>query len=349
MKNVKGVEDLLKISNKAKLITSIISKIFVAMLLGASVLGAVVFVQYKPVYMVTYGDEELGFAQSKKTLQKNIENYVQHGDADNVGYVILKEKPEYVLKLAKKDITTNDEEIYNYIKDQCDVYYKVYAVESNDVEVCRVETLSLAQEIVDTANAEQKNYAKKATLTISEKYEKEIESTTTDVKVAVADIITPVKKLNAEISRVYSTPASATVVSSEVLAALRADNRELHFKLPLDSYVITSKYGWRRNGTEFHTGIDYANSVGTPIHASEDGIVTSAKWSGNYGYLVKVQHSGGFETYYAHCSRFNVEVGDEVKQGDVIAYVGSTGRSTGPHVHFEIRYEGKYMNPEDIL
>ena len=68
---------------------------------------------------------------------------------DQVEKFFEKEKPEYVLKLAKKDITTNDEEIYNYIKDQCDVYYKVYAVESNDVEVCRVETLSLAQEIVD--------------------------------------------------------------------------------------------------------------------------------------------------------------------------------------------------------
>ena len=149
MKNGKGVDDLLRISNKAKLITSIVSKIFVAMLLGGTLLATVVFLQYKPVYTVTYGEEELGYAQNKKALQKNIDNYLQYGDGDNIGYVILKEKPEYSLKLAKKDVETDDEGIYNYIKEQCDVYYKVYAVESNDTEVCRVETLALAQEIVD--------------------------------------------------------------------------------------------------------------------------------------------------------------------------------------------------------
>lgn len=67
---------------------------------------------------------------------------------------------------------------------------------------------------------------------------------------------------------------------------------------------------------------------------------------GNYGYLVKVQHSGGYETYYAHCSKLVAEVGDEVNKGDIIAYVGSTGRSSGPHVHLEIRYDGKTLDPE---
>ena len=206
----------------------------------------------------------------------------------------------------------------------------------------------MAQEIVDKANEEQKNYTKKATLTISEKYEKEYE-VSSDVEVAVADIIAPVKKLNAEITKIYTTPSTGLTVSAEVLAALKESSKELNFTLPLESYVITSRYGWRRNGTEFHTGIDYAAPLGTPIHAAEDGVVTCAQWSGNYGYLVKIQHAGGFETYYAHCSRFAVSVGDEVKQGDVVSYVGSTGRSTGPHVHLEIRYNGKHMNPQDML
>lgn len=344
----KGVVDLLKISNKTKLIISIFRKIAVAMLLGCSLLGTLVMIQYKPVFSVSYGEEDLGYVQSKNALQKSIDNYIQYGDSENVGYVILKEKPEYTFKLAKKDIETKDEEIYDYIISKCDVYYKVYAVESNDEEMCRVETLAMAQEIVDKVNEKQKDYVKKSTLTISEKYEKEVE-TTSDIEVAVADIFAPIKKANAEITRIYSTPSSGTKVSKEILNAMREDDRELNFLIPLESYVVTSRYGWRRNGTEFHTGVDYAASIGTPIHAAEDGIVTHAQWSGNYGYLVKVQHTGGFETYYAHCSRFNVSVGDEVKQGDVISFVGSTGRSTGPHVHFEIRYEGKHLNPEDLL
>lgn len=340
---------MLKVSNKARLITSIFGKITIAMLLGVSLFGTIVMLQYKPVYSVFYANEDLGYASSMMSLQKSIENYLQYGDSENVGYVILKEKPVYKFQLAKKNIETDDERIFAYIKDKCDVYYKMYAVESNDTEVCRVETLALAQEIVDKANEQQKKYTKKATLTISEKYEKEVDLPDVDIELAVADIIAPVKKINTEITKMYSKPASATVVSAEVLNALRQENRELNFTRPLENYVVTSRYGWRRNGTEFHTGIDYAAVIGTPIHAAEDGIVTCAKWSGNYGYLVKVQHSGGFETYYAHCSRFNVSVGDVVKQGDVVSFVGSTGRSTGPHVHFEIRYNGKHMNPEDLL
>ncbi len=338
----------MKISNKAKLITSIVGKVLTAMILAGSLLGAIIFLEYRPVYEVSYGGENLGYIGSKKNLQKNIDNYLKYGDSENVGYVILKEKPEYTFKFAKKDVETKDEQVYAYIKDKCDVYYKVYAVQSNDEEVCRVETLAMAQEIVDKANEEQKKFTKKATLTISEAYEKEVE-TSTDIELAVADIIAPVKKLNAEITKVYNTPAAATVVSKEILDAMREDNRELHFSIPVQTYVITSRYGWRRNGTEFHTGIDYAAAIGTPIYASEDGIVTCAQWKGNYGYLVKIQHTGGFETYYAHNSRFAVNVGDEVKKGDLIAYMGSTGRSTGPHVHFEIRYNGSHFNPEDVL
>lgn len=344
----KGVEDLLRISNKAKLVASIFTKIFVSMLLGCSMLIALLLVVYKPVYNVSYGDESLGYVQNKNVLQKNIDNYLKYGDSENVGYVILKEAPEYTFELAKKDLETKDEEIYAYIKDKCDVYYKVYAVESDEKEVCVVETLAMAQEIVDKVNEKQKNFSKKAELTISEKYEKEYEATS-DVELAVADVYEPINKKNAEVIRKYVQPSAGKVVSATLLAELKEKNEELNFTLPLESYVITSRFGWRRNGTDFHTGIDYAAPLGTPIHAAEDGIVTCAKWSGNYGYLVKVQHTGGYETYYAHCSRFAVSVGDEVKQGDVVSYVGSTGRSTGPHVHLEIRIDGKYINPQDLL
>ena len=169
LKTNKGVDDLLKISNKAKLISSIIIKVFVAMLLGCSLLGTIVILQYKPVYSVSYGDEDLGYAQNKNALQKSIDHYLQYGDSENVGYVILKEKLEYALKLAKKDIETNDEGIYAYIKSKCDVYYKVYAVEVDDEEKCKVETLAMAQEIVDKVNEQQKDYTKKSNLSISEK------------------------------------------------------------------------------------------------------------------------------------------------------------------------------------
>ncbi len=98
-----------------------------------------------------------------------------------------------------------------------------------------------------------------------------------------------------------------------------------------------------------HKGLDIAAPTGTHIYVAEDGIVTFADWYGGYGYLVKVQHAAGYETYYGHCSKFACSVGDEVSKGDLIAYVGSTGRSTGPHVHFEVRVNGTNYNPNLFL
>lgn len=110
---------------------------------------------------------------------------------------------------------------------------------------------------------------------------------------------------------------------------------------------ITSPFG--RRGREFHTGIDVAADRGTPIRASNSGTVTFAGRRGNYGNLVIINHGGGFETYYAHASSILVSVGDKVEKGQQIASVGTTGRTTGPHVHFEVRLNGDPQNPLSYL
>ncbi len=111
--------------------------------------------------------------------------------------------------------------------------------------------------------------------------------------------------------------------------------------------IISSRYG-NRHG-EFHTGVDFASSRGTPIKVSNTGKVVSAGWKGNYGLCVIVDHGNGVQTLYGHCSKLYVSVGQYVSKGDVIAAVGSTGRSTGPHVHFEVRINGKYTNPFNYI
>ena len=337
---------MVRVSNKTKLVVSLFGKVVLTMLIGLIFIAAIILASYKPVYTVLIDGVEKGYITSKNKMQHDIEEYLQKGDSEKVGYILLNYRPEYDFSLVRKDVETKDEEILASIIDSCDIYYKVYAVEVNDEEVCMVDSLGEAQEIVDKVNKEQEDYTRKATIKISEKYEKEF-TTVEDVEVAVNDIIAPIKKENEQVEKKYTTYASAKTVSKEALNALLNSSVELNFGYPVSEYVITSRYGWRRSG--FHTGIDYAASYGTPIYASEDGIVTVAQWSGNYGYLVKIQHSGGFETRYAHCSRFAVSVGDEVKKGDVIAYVGSTGNSTGPHVHLEIRYNGSSMDPETFV
>ena len=102
--------------------------------------------------------------------------------------------------------------------------------------------------------------------------------------------------------------------------------------------VFTSGYGWRWG--RMHKGIDIANSTGTAVHSARDGIVTYAGWSGAYGYLVEIAHGDGEFTRYAHNSRLMVSKGQVVPQGTRISLMGSTGRSTGPHLHFEIRRSG---------
>ena len=104
---------------------------------------------------------------------------------------------------------------------------------------------------------------------------------------------------------------------------------------------VTSKFGWRRY--RYHYGVDTKNQYGEPIFCVFDGIVRIARRSRTYGNFVIVRHKNGLETFYAHCSKLLVSQNQEVKAGDIIALVGSTGRSTGPHLHL-VRYKGNPIN-----
>jgi len=107
--------------------------------------------------------------------------------------------------------------------------------------------------------------------------------------------------------------------------------------------------GWGMRWGRMHYGLDYAAPTGTPIYASDGGTVITAGWHGNYGYYIKIDHGANMVTLYAHCSKLLVKAGDKVYQGQKIGLVGNTGRSTGPHCHFEIFKNGKNVNPSNYL
>lgn len=109
----------------------------------------------------------------------------------------------------------------------------------------------------------------------------------------------------------------------------------------------TSHFGPRRR--RFHYGLDLAQPTGEPIYAAFDGVVRISKRNRSYGNLVIIHHANGLETYYAHMSKRHVQAGDYVKSGDIIGLCGNTGRSYGSHLHFEIRYMGNAMNPENVI
>lgn len=123
--------------------------------------------------------------------------------------------------------------------------------------------------------------------------------------------------------------------------------KTIQFSLPVEGGYISSHYGYR--GKEFHTGTDIPRPCNTEIYASAAGTVSKAEWCGGYGRLIVIDHEDGYQTYYAHCNNYNVIAGQEVEQGDIIGYVGTSGRSTGYHLHFEIRQNGETLNPEKII
>ncbi|MBU6268394.1 MAG: M23 family metallopeptidase [Sphingomonadales bacterium] len=123
--------------------------------------------------------------------------------------------------------------------------------------------------------------------------------------------------------------------------------------MPVEGVHFTSGFGMRWHpvlgGHRQHKGVDLSAPVGTPIHAAADGVIGRADWFSSYGLYVAIEHGNALETRYGHMSRLNVAAGQFVHKGDVIGYVGTTGRSTGPHLHYEVRIAGEAVNPVPYL
>ncbi len=145
----------------------------------------------------------------------------------------------------------------------------------------------------------------------------------------------------------YQSKIEAKVLQQSVLKDMLPTER------PINAGYNSSSYGWRVdpfNGQKaFHEGLDFQANSGEPILAAADGIVITAEQTPDYGNLVKVNHGSGLETRYAHASKLMVKVGERVVKGQVVALVGSTGRSTGPHLHYEIRLNGNALDPRQYL
>ncbi|GHC99452.1 M23 family metallopeptidase [Zhihengliuella salsuginis] len=164
-------------------------------------------------------------------------------------------------------------------------------------------------------------------------------------------------KLSAERPEILADGSAADGESVRSTAAAAVDWQgadaglpgELKLAHPVASFRLTSLFGWRKNptgpGSHIHIGQDYAVSCGTPVRASEAGTVTQSAWAGHSGYRVRIDHGSGIETAYSHNSRLVAKVGDKVRQGDLIALAGTTGNSTGCHVHFEVYRDGRWTDP----
>jgi murein DD-endopeptidase MepM/ murein hydrolase activator NlpD len=124
-------------------------------------------------------------------------------------------------------------------------------------------------------------------------------------------------------------------------------------RTPLDNFRMSSSYGMRTHpvlgGLRGHKGIDLAAPTGTPVYATADGLVSKAEWFSSYGNFIAIAHGAELETRFGHLSRMAVSAGQRVRKGDLIGYVGSTGRSTGPHLHYEVRVAGMAVDPTPYM
>lgn len=302
---------------------------------------------YKPIYKVTLDGEKIGYCEDRSALQNKINTYMEKGEEgqEHVAFVQIDELPEYSMCLLKKGIVTSDDAIYQTVKETGTTYYKYYAIAEDGKEKTYLESFEEAD------NAIKKLKDKKSTnssdLTIVEKYEMELPKLTTQSK-AVAKLYKEKKVTTAttmQNSTRYSSAGSGRISTSRELSNKKV-NLGMSLMRPV-SGVLTSRYGYRWGRT--HTGIDIGVPTGTPVKASASGKVTFAGWKGSLGNLVVISHGNGIQTYYGHNSRLTVSAGQSVSAGQVIAKAGSTGRSTGSHVHFEIRVNGASINPQSYV
>ena len=294
---------------KLKYYTKEILKYFNIGIIGIGFIIAIILIKYKPIYKVTISGEEIGYVQNKKEFKESLKT----------------------IKIEEDAIIT----------------YKYYDIALNNETIETVNTIEEAEEIVNQAKNE--NTEQELDLSILEKYTQnkdevkvaEIEVTKTDVNNKITETL---EKQEAE-----KQAEEAAKKAKEELDAMPEINGIKIATKPI-SGTITSRYGESsRLRKSTHTGLDISATTGTDIKAVASGTVTCAKYSGSYGNLVKIDHGNGVETWYGHTSKMYVKVGQEVKVGDVIAAVGSTGNSTGPHLHLEIRINGTHVNPQKYL
>ncbi len=312
-------------------------KFIFLLVIATVIIAGIISLVYRPMYSVTLDGEFIGYTTNKTKLQKRINEYLE-GEGQNVAFIDVKSLPEYSLCLLKKENQTNDDEIFEKVKNSGTTYYEYYAILEKSEEKYYVSTKEEAEKIINqlkekkSRNIDDLGYTKLHSTELKEF--KDTDSVVTALY----------EKPKVVVASAYSTYSGQRIVSN---ATPSAQVLGIGLIKPV-SGIITSRFGVRSSGN--HKGLDIATSTGTTVAASAGGTVVFSGWdSYGLGNCVKISHGNGVETVYGHCSKLYVTVGQTVSQGEAIAAVGSTGNSTGPHLHLEIRVNGVAQNPQLYL
>ena len=341
------------LKNWVRYYTKEIAKALSIPVIGTGIMLTLVVAKYKPAYQVTMAGENLGYIENKGKIEENIKNYLDD-TTGNVAFKEVAELPKYEFKLINRGRQTQEEEVMLAVANSATVTYKTYAV-----------TVDGSIQVLVSSEEEAKNVAQNfktdlneeivMNVGIIEQYTNELvlhsqEDATNIVnsiklaKVTEYNEIQEAKRKAEEEEIARRMPiATKTVASAGRIAGVVLTK-------PVPGGSISSRYGSRSSiRSSAHTGLDIATSAGTPVNPISPGTVKFADYKGSYGNLVIIDHGNGIESYYAHCSQIYCSVGQSVDTDTVISAVGSTGNSTGPHLHLEIRQNGNPLNPENYL
>lgn len=332
-------------------------------------LGTVTFVKYKPVYNVTVSGETLGYVNEKSELDQDLNKYIKHREG-TIALIDIENMPEYNLDLVARKTKTQEKKILEEIENTAVITYKTYAITVNGEQVNEVNTKIEAEDIISNLQSDLKEGVE-FNLGIVEVFKTEQTAISEDsayetlngMKLAKTEEY-EAEQARLEAERIAKEQAareeeirnkSATILASGISAVPTSygsgNISGLNLNNPLKvEPLITSRYGEsssRRRSS--HTGLDLATALGTPIYPIASGVVTFAGRNGSYGNKIAIDHGDGIESWYAHCNTLNVSVGTYVDTETCIATVGTTGNSTGPHLHLEIRINGSTVNPQNYL
>lgn len=304
---------------------------------------------YKPTLRVSLGDKFVGYFANKQEFDEVYNTLITEKKQVNSNVkVYLDSEPIFETSYIRDSLIAK-QNVYTSLRAELKTEYTIYNVA---VDGEKKMTFNTEDDANKYASNIKKEVAKLNVEVTSEKVSDLGELTTIERADSILkDLVSrnqpviiiptvPIKKTQIT----YKTTTTNATASNDIANAAAAQGGIW----PTTSRYISSPYGWR--GASFHTGTDIAGRSGDPIYAYKDGLVTFAGWNaGGYGYLVKIDHGNGISTWYAHCSKILVSAGDTVSQGQKISLMGTTGYSTGNHLHFEVRISGTPVNSYNYI
>lgn len=281
---------------------------------------------FKSYYKATLNNEFIGYYSSYETLKETINSINKEREEDGIKVnLVLENEPSLEREFIKTKYANSFNNI-DLIEKTLSKEYIFYTVKVNNEDKFCVATKEEAEKLINEIKEEVKESTEISIEEVKSK-DKYVLTSSEDVSSTKRDVIERNFKVTSRSGTLRTTKSK--------------------YIWPVAYTTITSNFGPRWG--KMHTGIDIGVPLNSPVYAMKNGKVILAGWNGGYGYQVKIQHSDGIITTYAHNNKVLVKVGQYVEQGEQIAISGSTGNSTGPHCHIEFIVNGEFVNPKNYI